>query len=199
MIAGTTTATGSTSSTTLPTQTSTLPTGTSTAPSVRYATVYRAYNPTGATTTPYTSTSVTATASPSVNGTLVVFSPLATLDCARYAYLVQQTTLSNLDLASGTVSSSLQISANGSSQIDAIGYNSVESYIYGNTRGTSPEQVYRIGGAGQTMVVVNLPLGYDYYAGDVDGNGQYWLAAPSSGGGFYWTVINLNQNRQSYG
>lgn len=64
--------------------------------------------------------------------------------------------------------------------------------MYGNTAGINPQKVYRIGAGGQTQPVATLPAGRQYYVGDIDSNGQYWLAAPLFSGGFYWTQINLN-------
>ncbi|KAF2161918.1 hypothetical protein M409DRAFT_27646 [Zasmidium cellare ATCC 36951] len=145
------------------------------------------------------STSVTA-AGPTT-GTIAIQQPLATFACAGYAYLVTGTSLQNLDLSSGAISSTTNVNVT-SSDLNAAGFNPLESYIYAVGRGSNPQVLYRIGAAGRTQIDATLPSGYNFIAGDfapsVDSTGNFWVAEPAATtDGFYWAQVNVNPNSGS--
>ncbi|KAK4499086.1 hypothetical protein PRZ48_009598 [Zasmidium cellare] len=131
-------------------------------------------------------------------GTIVILQPLATLACAGYGYLAQQATLITVDLGSGSSSSTTNVNIT-SGSLDSIGFNQADNYLYGVNRGVSPQAVYRIGAAGATQFVLNLPAGVDFYAGDVDSTGLFFVAAPANVNGFYFAQINLSPSSSFYG
>lgn len=126
--------------------------------------------------------------------------PIQTLPCSLGGYFVQGRTFSAFDLSSGVYTALGTIDAGGNN-VNAIGFNALDGFVYGVSRGANPNAVYRIGTGGQSEVLLTLPAGQDYYMGDIDESGQYWIGGgpPSTGGGSIYTVVDLNPTSATYG
>lgn len=80
--------------------------------------------------------------------------------------------------------------------VNAIGYHTVQNYIYGVTYTTTPQAIVRIGAGGSFEVVgpnAVIPASVtteQLLIGDVDANQQYWLG---HSGGQGWVQVDLTQ------
>lgn len=89
-----------------------------------------------------------------------------------------------------------------SPQISAIGYHSVQNYLYGVAWTVSLQTIIRIGAGGSAEIawpgfqipaaVTTQPL----VIGDIDGNQQYWLGHTDGAG---YVQVDLNANSATYG
>lgn len=103
-----------------------------------------------------------------------------TFQCAdNVGFLFQSATtdIYTLDLLTGdeTLVASDILGTTGFTQINAIGYNTTDNYIWGFRRGTN--QVVRVGGDGsvQTFPITGLPVAGDFFVGDMNSTGVLYL------------------------
>lgn len=145
-----------------------------------------------------TSTS-TQTASGTAQGTVVVYTPLPTLNCDPYGYLIQYTTLSRVNISSGTVETVRAPVGDGSRNIQAIGYNVADNFIYGSwyTKLGAPCDLIRIAGNGDMTVITSLNISATWYpnVGDVDENSQFWASSQ----GNQWLQLDLKPGSPTWG
>lgn len=100
-----------------------------------------------------------------------------------------------IDLATGA--SRVFRSGIHSSNVNAIGYNVKDDFVYGMTFFGNPRQLVRIGANGDAQMLglpAGLPADSAFHIGDIDDNGQYWLS-----NGPEWWQINLNPGTPNYG
>lgn len=133
-----------------------------------------------------------------VANTLPIEMPAPEIACSVYGYLVQFNTLYQVDLATGDVSPFLTL-GNGTRNVNGIGYNSLDNFLYGFT--TVDRKLNRIGGDGS---LEDIGSNSDFYflIGDIDQNGQmYSMDTPVvATGAMRWQQVNLNPNQPtSYG
>ncbi|KAF3769378.1 hypothetical protein M406DRAFT_75857 [Cryphonectria parasitica EP155] len=116
------------------------------------------------------------TADQNITYSILVESPFPTWSCDAYAYLVQSTTLLQVNLTTGsynTVSTSL---GNGNDNLNAVSYNPTDNYIYGVTSNGSSSRFVRISALGTSVLSVplNLTGTASLRGGDFDQYGVYW-------------------------
>ena len=101
---------------------------------------------------------------------------MQTAPCAAAGYLISgnpTSTLFQVDLAAGNTTSVYTFNGLGSGlTINSLAYNTLDGYLYGTQRGSTPEVMLRIGYDGSVNKMFNLPL-YNggirrFYVGDVD-------------------------------
>ncbi|KAI3325996.1 hypothetical protein HD806DRAFT_520705 [Xylariaceae sp. AK1471] len=137
------------------------------------------------TTTVPTTTTVTATAT-------VTAPCVPTLVCDKYGYLIQNVTLYQVDLATGsfnTVANHL----GDNTDINAIAYNTLDNFLYARQSGAN--QLIRIGSDGTTEPIATLTNIVSGNVGDIDTDGYYWYGS----GGSTWNQIDLRPNSTTYG
>lgn len=169
-----------------------------------YVTTTTVYLPSGTNTGVYTAQSVAPAGTTA--GTIVVASPAATAPCANQGYLTQQQIMYVVDIATGGYSQVVNWQLGGANSgltINALGYNTLDKYLYGVVRGVFPETFARLSFDGVVQNILNLAndatIGR-YYIGDIDTNGQYYTAAQTQGGSVInWRQINLNPTLKDYG
>ncbi|RYO84344.1 hypothetical protein DL766_002697 [Monosporascus sp. MC13-8B] len=132
-------------------------------------------------------------------GTVIVQTPLPTLSCDGFGYLLQVQTLYRVNVTAGTctqVGGTICPSYTGN--LNAMGYSAVENFLYAitSTYGT-PAQVdlIRIDAQGGTSKVGEVLPAIAYNAGDVDENSQYWASDLGNG----WVQVNLLPNSANFG
>lgn len=130
---------------------------------------------------------------------------MPTLECNNPgAYEIAGSSLYNITIGpgvTGALSSVLNtLFTLGSDPINAIGYHTVQNYIYGISYLQSPQAIVRIGAGG---VVQDTGFGIDATAatdslliGDIDGNQQYWLAY---NGGENYVQVDMDAASLTYG
>lgn len=137
---------------------------------------------------------VTSTVTQSATSCSVTTStPTPTLSCDPYGYLIQYASLYQVDLTTGTATEvASAIGANTS--INAIGYNTLDNYLYGYQASTNTILQISADGTAVTISADAPPSGS--YIGDIDSNGHYWvgLGAASS-----WAEIDLAPGSPTYG
>ncbi|TPX11809.1 uncharacterized protein E0L32_007546 [Thyridium curvatum] len=143
-------------------------------------------------------TPTTETISPSGTnpGTVIIETPPATtFTCDKYAYLIQWTSLFRVDIKTGEVEV-VNRDVNTDSRINAIGYNTLDNYIYGMDAAT--HNLLRIPPNGKaTVVATRVATNLDRpYVGDVDSDGFYWVSNGSDG---LWVKIDLRPGTSTYG
>lgn len=78
--------------------------------------------------------------------------------------------------------------------INGVGYNVLDGYVYGNTTLTAPYNIVRVGAGGAVEVLGPQPAGSaGFLMGDVDANGHYWAAT-----GAKWYEIDLVPGSPTY-
>ncbi|CAJ2504070.1 Uu.00g114640.m01.CDS01 [Anthostomella pinea] len=95
-----------------------------------------------------------------------------------------------------------QLSANVGTMTNAMGYNSLDNYLYAsnyvNTTNANTWTLIRIGGTGAYTNVTSLPTApaaQNWLVGDVDESGQYW----ASYYGQQWFQLDLKPGSATYG
>lgn len=114
-------------------------------------------------------------------------------NCDYNAYLFQYNDIYALDLASGN---SYMVKENVTSgNVNAVGYNPADGYIWGSLS-TPSKSIVRIGKNFSTQVfyIPELPTS-NRYVGDVREDGVYYL---KPGGSTYY-LVNVNPNSSNYG
>lgn len=100
-------------------------------------------------------------------------------------------TLFSVDVPTGQRTPVISPLGDGTS-INAIGYNTIDNRLYG-VQNKNPPRIIRIGSDGAIAAVKDLPItpsGGGYNTGDVDYNGNFWVAY----NGRDWVEINLASN-----
>ncbi|WP_020657220.1 DUF6923 family protein [Rudanella lutea] len=154
-------------------------------------------------------TTLFSTGSPSANNdgarcpSAPVLTPQPQFVCGTDAYLFQNpanvsTGVVRVNLSSGVSSTAANsIAPAPDNQLNALGYNTFDDYIWGYRVNTS--QVVRIGGdfSAQVMNINGLPANGAFNVGDVNANGVLYLF---SGNGTSTTIyrVDLNPNSSTY-
>ncbi|KAH8197806.1 hypothetical protein TruAng_008004 [Truncatella angustata] len=154
------------------------------------------------TTTVYTgSTTSTSTqlATGTVQGTVYIYTPLPTLSCDPFGYLVQAMILYRVNITTGTTTQVKTGVGDGSRNIQAIGYNVADNFIYGSigTTVNNPVDLIRIAGDGSSTILKSLNISSSWYpnSGDVDENSFYW----ASYRGQQWLQLDLRPSSPTFG
>lgn len=128
----------------------------------------------------------------------MVYTPLPTLNCDPYGYLVQFSSFYRVNITSGSVDLVKQTVGDGSRNIQAIGYNVADNFIYGSwgTTLNSPCDLIRIAGNGDMTNLKSLNISSKWYpnAGDVDDSSQYWATYL----GTYWMQVDLRPTSTAF-
>lgn len=170
----------------------------------------------GSTSAIYTARSIAP--SGTVSGTIVIASPLATAPCINQGYLTQQQTLYQVDILSGNFTQTTTwklptVDAAGARydpalSINSLGYNPIDSYLYGTIRGRFPESLCRLGNDGTVQEFLSLgntgvtrAQGGRFYIADIDTDGQYYAGSQTQpiDGNLDWIQVNLNPALPNYG
>ncbi|KIN05473.1 hypothetical protein OIDMADRAFT_141232 [Oidiodendron maius Zn] len=142
-------------------------------------------------------TTVTSTVTSTVTGT-VTASCTSTptpppLSCDPYGYLIQYATFYRVDLTTGATTK-VKAGLGDNSAINAIGYNTLDNFIYGFQASTSTIIRIAADGTSSTVVGADSPPPSSN-VGDVDSNGMYWVSAA----GESWSQIDLFPGSATYG
>jgi hypothetical protein len=107
--------------------------------------------------------------------------------------------LYSVNISTGSTSLIRSNVGNGVDSINAIGYNSLDNYLYGAIyyNSNSTASLLRISANGDSSIVLPLSItgGGIPSAGDVDENGQYWATV----GGKFWIQVDLRPGSPTYG
>jgi len=118
--------------------------------------------------------------------------------------MIQNMRLLSVNISSGASSTIRNGVGNGYDPVNAIGYNSLDNYLYGTVYYALnlSSSLIRIGSNGDSQIILPaLPftlsgaLGGFPGAGDVDEQGQYWVTV----GGQSWVQIDLKPGSATYG
>ncbi|KAL2214416.1 hypothetical protein CC79DRAFT_1353080 [Sarocladium strictum] len=120
--------------------------------------------------------------------------PVPTLRCDRFGYLIQDQTLYRVNISTG-VTTQVRDQVGPVGQVNAIGYNTQDNYLYGIARNGTANVLLQIGGDGSSKVIAsNIPdTNNDYNAGDFTADGHLWI----SSGGNAWAEIDLSDPTSS--
>ncbi|KAH7317166.1 hypothetical protein B0I35DRAFT_479932 [Stachybotrys elegans] len=129
------------------------------------------------------STTTTSTSTTSATG------PSATFNCPPQGFLIQQRTFYRVDIATGATTL-IHSDVGPGGNINAIGYNRFDNFIYGILIGSSNSQVIRISASGD-YTLLNLRLSStSINSGDIDNQGHYWVTES----GRDWWQIDLSNS-----
>jgi uncharacterized repeat protein (TIGR01451 family) len=119
--------------------------------------------------------------------------------CSTYGYLFQSpgaagpTSIYQVDLVSGESS----VSATASGNVNAVGYNPTDNYVYGFDGATSSiVQVASDGTLTQLPAPAGVNTSVSYNVGEFDNQGHYWLA---QSGTLAWYEIDYAAGSATYG
>ncbi|CCF44212.1 proline rich protein 5MeD [Colletotrichum higginsianum] len=118
--------------------------------------------------------------------------------CPTTGFLIQTRTLFSLNLASGARTQIADnIGGDTNRNINAMGYNAREEYLYAVSQDSDDYKVIRIlaNGSTQDVAPIRKLTPNLFNSGDVDENGQYWIST----GGLDWYQYNLNPGTAGYG
>ncbi|KAI7155376.1 hypothetical protein KC349_g7012 [Hortaea werneckii] len=123
-------------------------------------------------------TSTSATPSACQSGTVVVSYPVPfqTAECSSNGYLIQRQTLYSVDISSGATNQIATLNVDGN--VNGIGYNVKDNLLYGTVGSSTNPRIIAFNAQGQTSNVLNATASV---VGDVDENGQLWLADSNAG------------------
>ncbi|KAI7343809.1 hypothetical protein KC354_g15469 [Hortaea werneckii] len=123
-------------------------------------------------------TSTSATPSACQSGTVVVSYPVPfqTAACSTNGYLIQRQTLYSVDIETGATNqiATLNVDAN----VNGIGYNVKDNLLYGTVGSSTNPRIIAFNAQGEVSNVLNATASV---VGDVDENGQLWLADSNAG------------------
>ncbi|KAI4593248.1 hypothetical protein KJ359_009976 [Pestalotiopsis sp. 9143b] len=143
-------------------------------------------------------TTTTQTASGTAQGTVLVYTPLQTLSCDPYGYLIQYTTLSRVNITTGIAEKVRSPVGDGSRNIQAIGYNVADNFIYGSwyTALGADVGLIRIAGNGDSNIVTSLNITTWFpNSGDVDESSLFWATSQ----GNQWLQLDLKPGSATWG
>ena len=116
--------------------------------------------------------------------------PPPTLDCDPYGYLIQNQTLFRVDISNGDTTP-VKEKVGPVGQINALGYNPVDNYLYAMARNGSGNVLLQIGADGSSKVIPSdVPDSYpeDYNNGAVTSDGHFWISSR----GRMWRELDLS-------
>ncbi|KAH9885057.1 hypothetical protein F4778DRAFT_799392 [Xylariomycetidae sp. FL2044] len=119
---------------------------------------------------------------------------IPTFTCDKFGYLIQSNSLLRVDIANGGAPTAIGQVGDGRN-INAMGYNIGDNYMYAVIGNVLPVSLIRIGTDGNSSVLNSLNLNVLIDSGDVDENYQYWGTAA----GKYWVRIDLTPGSASFG
>ncbi|KAM5363686.1 hypothetical protein ACJZ2D_011884 [Fusarium nematophilum] len=183
----TTTSTTSSSTTSSTTTTSTTSTTTS-----RSTTTTTSSSSTSTTTTSTTTSRSTTTTTSTTSSA----QPQATVqfDCDVYGYLIQKRTLYRVDIATGKATL-IRTNIGPGGNINGMGYNRFDNYIYAMVVDDTGSQLIRIGGDGGWTLMSARVTNRNIILGDIDNQGRFWF----SDTGRPWWAIDLHPGSANYG
>ncbi|KAK6538132.1 hypothetical protein TWF694_011014 [Orbilia ellipsospora] len=133
-----------------------------------------------------------------VSGTATVISYLQPtvstgprFSCSQSAYSIGFGKLWSVDLANAKITSLIS-NVDNQSGLNAIGYNVLDDYLYALESSTGV--LLRLHGDGSIAKVTTLPTYAQGNGGDIDGNGQHWIAST----GASWAQVDLNPSSTTY-
>ena len=120
----------------------------------------------------------------------VTFEPPPPFECASNApgLLFQTDTVDGYEVDLVTGDSTLVAEDFYPGNINAVGFNVLDGYVYGHVQVTSPQQIVRVGADGSVEELgypPGVPVG-SRHIGDVDDNGHYWISDATT-----WWQIDL--------
>ncbi|RYP68740.1 hypothetical protein DL771_006470 [Monosporascus sp. 5C6A] len=133
---------------------------------------------------PPTTVTVTATVTTTETPTCPTTPPL---QCDKYGYLIQYNSLYRVDLQTGAYQQ-VASAVSGGNNVNAIGYNSRDNYLYGIANPS--RQLIRVSSRGQSTVVrtyTQAQMGASANVGDVDSDGYFWFGSAGSS----WHQVDL--------
>lgn len=160
-----------------------------------YSVQRRAYQPPAGQSGP--STRTVRTADDTTTGRIVIYQPLSTFPCISQAYVASTTNMFTLDIAASTSpTSSVPVpSISSPSILDAIEYRPQDGYIFGVSRNSGAQSVYRIAPTGESMFITSLGNIGVIVAGAIDNRGNFWIAADWQPGFFFYAYnISLDDS-----
>lgn len=118
-----------------------------------------------------------------------------TFTCDAHGYLIQtvnsgSSMLFSVDLGTGAVTT-VTTSVGGYSQVNAIGFNVLDNYIYGYAPDGS--HVIQIATTGTTTIITTIAAS-SIYVGDIDTSGIYWFINDDT-----WFKMDLIPGSPTYG
>jgi hypothetical protein len=116
------------------------------------------------------------------------------LKCDVYGYLMQKTAFYRVDLTSGKTTLINALVGPGGN-INAIGYNKFDNFIYGMLQDSTGTQVIRIAGDGSYTLLAARTSDRSVNMGDIDNLGRYWIATSAKA----WWCIDLMPGSATYG
>ncbi|KAI7278489.1 hypothetical protein KC345_g5945 [Hortaea werneckii] len=136
-------------------------------------------------------TSTSATPSSCQSGTVVVSYPVPfqTAECSTNGYLIQRQTLYSVDIETGATTSIATLNVDGN--VNGIGYNVKDNLLYGTVSSSSNPRIISFNAQGEVSNVLSATASV---VGDVDENGNLWLADSSSGS---WRQYSLTRGSAS--
>ncbi|KAI3392754.1 hypothetical protein diail_5233 [Diaporthe ilicicola] len=147
--------------------------------------------------TGYSGSSITTTIiapSGTAPSTVIVQTPLPTLNCDSSGYLVQDSALYKVNITTGSFETIKAVMGDGSA-VNAMGYNAADNFLYAATIDESPYNLIRISGSGDTTNLGSLNTTFPPNCGDVDENSQYW----ASSNGKDWVQVDLKPGSPTNG
>lgn len=112
-----------------------------------------------------------------IPGTIAIESPFPTVPCDSELYYVDGRTLDKFSADTPAAYTVLNTTVGNGDNINALGYNELDNYLYGIVLNGVNSQIVRISGAGTSVVLNELPgLGTtNVRAGDISSAGVYWV------------------------
>lgn len=126
--------------------------------------------------------------------TTIADPPGNTFDCDAGGFLIQQKTLYRLNLRTGD-NPVLESDVGPARNINALGYNIKDNFLYGFTNvGTGQQQqLIRIDATGDAILLpLTVPSGLN--VGDIDDNGQFWVSSR----GTRWLQVDLDPDSVTF-
>ncbi|KAK6540593.1 hypothetical protein TWF694_007988 [Orbilia ellipsospora] len=118
-------------------------------------------------------------------------------DCSPYGYFINNADFWRLNV---TTSGILEIKASidgATAVIGAIGYNTIDNYIYGVEKTTG--KILKIASDGTLTQIGAIATLSTVIGGDVDNNGQLWIAGAINATNLSWAQIDVDPNSSNYG
>ncbi|KAI6881381.1 hypothetical protein KC360_g6098 [Hortaea werneckii] len=136
-------------------------------------------------------TSTSATPSSCQSGTVVVSYPVPfqTAECSTNGYLIQRQTLYSVDIETGATNSIATLNVDGN--VNGIGYNIKDNLLYGTVGSSSNPRIISFNAQGEVSTVLSATASV---VGDVDENGNFWLADSTTGS---WRQYSLTRGSAS--
>ncbi|KAI1150189.1 hypothetical protein F4825DRAFT_427801 [Nemania diffusa] len=137
-----------------------------------------------------TKTSTTAIIPPTIPPNL---NPTAS--CDTNGYVIQNNVLGRLNFTTAQIIKNVVTAG---TNIDAMGYNSLDNYLYASNSALGVSNLIQLGGTGLLRSIAPLPPNsarQNWNNGDVDEKGQYW--ASYNGGD--WIQVDLAPGSSTYG